>query len=396
MRLQIILLLASAATLLAQPQTMNRAWDLAANGRRVEAIQLLRTLIGTDPKNADARLLCGSLLMEQGEKAQSIEQLSVAVRLRPRSEEAQNALGEAYSKFGDRAAATAAFERAVALKPNYGIAQSNLGRELLAQGDVVQAAKYLDRAITLLGPDDDAAEAHYLRAKVYTAQNQPEQAAKQLEQAVKIGPKFAEAWSDLGQTLELLQDDAGAVAALEHAVGSNPQDAIAQYRLGAEYLRQGNAQAAVEHLRKAYDLNPADQSTLNALQIALRQNDDLEGANRVKQQLADLLRDRDRVSQNKLLAVRVNNDGTALEKSGDLGGAVAKYREASRLDPDHVGIQINYGVALLRLGQWIQGLEELHTALMRDPENVQLRATLKDALAQAPSGAIPKWKDEVR
>ena len=85
-------------------------------------------LVGTDPENADARLLCGSLLMEQGDKAESIEQLSAAVRLRPRSEEAQNALGEAYSKFGERAAARTAFEKAVALKPDYGIAQSNLGR----------------------------------------------------------------------------------------------------------------------------------------------------------------------------------------------------------------------------------------------------------------------------
>ena len=74
----------------------------------------------------------------------------------------------------------------------------------------------------------------------------------------------------------------------------------------------------MEHLRKAYELNPADQSTLNALQIALRQDGDVEGANRVKQQLAELLRDRDQVSQNKLAAVRVNNDGAALEKSGRL------------------------------------------------------------------------------
>ena len=130
--------------------------------------------------------------------------------------------------------------------------------------------------------------------------------------------------------------------------------------------------------------------------MALRQSGDIEGANAVKQKLAELLRDRDRINQNKLLAVQVNNDGTALEKSGDLRGALAKYRDAAKLDPSHAGIRTNYGVALLRLGKWAEGLDELHQALQLDPHNEQLRTTLKDALSQAPETALPSWKDEVR
>jgi tetratricopeptide (TPR) repeat protein len=171
---------------------------------------------------------------------------------------------------------------------------------------------------------------------------------------------------------------------------------VAQYRLGAEYLHQGKAQPAADYLRQAYRLNPSDQSTLNALQMALRQSGDIEGAYAVKQQLAELLRDRDRINQNKLVAVQVNNDGAALEKSGDLPGALIKYRDAARLDPSHVGIRTNYGVALLRLGKWAEGLNELYQALQLDPHNEQLRTTLRDALSQAPETARPSWKDEVR
>ncbi|MBV9265754.1 MAG: tetratricopeptide repeat protein [Acidobacteriaceae bacterium] len=392
MQLLVILLLAGAVTLCARQAPLERAWDLAANGKRGEAIAVLQQLIGNDPRNADARLLLGSLLMEQGERAASIEQLSAAAHLRPRSWEAQNALGEAYNRFGDTAAAQAAFETAIALKPDYGIAQSNLGQVLLARGDIAGAAKHLDRAVALLGGTDEAADTHYVRAKAYTAQNQSDKAAGELEQAVRLRPNFAEAWSDLGQTRKLLLDDPGALTAFEHAVAANPQDPVAQYRLGAEYLRQENLHSALDHLQKAYLLNPEDQSTLNALQIALRQNGDVEGANRIKLQLAQLLRDRDRVNQNKLAAVKLNNEGAALEKAGDLKGALAKYRQAAQLDPDHVGICINLGVALLRSGQWTEGLDELHAALVRDPNNAQLKAALKDALAQAPPSLIPKWK----
>jgi len=209
-------------------------------------------------------------------------------------------------------------------------------------------------------------------------------------------PGFAGAWSDLGQVRTQLLDDSGALAAFEHAVATNPKDAVAQYRLGAEYLHQGKPQPAIDHLRRAYELNPSDQSTLNALQMALRQSGDLDGADRLKQQLAELLRDRDRNNQNKLKAVQINNDGAALEKSGDLRGALAKYRDAAQLDPSHAGIRTNYGVALLRMGKWSEGLDELHQALQLDPHNEQIRAALKDALSQAPDGTLPSWKDEVR
>jgi hypothetical protein len=61
-----------------------------------------------------------------------------------------------------------------------------------------------------------------------------------------------------------------------------------------------------------------------------------------------------------------------------------------------VGIRVNYGVALLRAGQWSEGLEELHQAWQKDPGNEPLRAALKDALAQAPKSALPSWKDEIK
>jgi protein O-GlcNAc transferase len=393
---RIVLAVICAAVLYGQQSQLDEAWTLAAGGKRGEAISVLQKLVASEPRNPDARLLLGSLLMEAGDKSGSIEQLETAVKLRPRSEEAYNALGEAYNKFGENAAAQAAFEHAVAIKPNDGVAQLNLGQVLVTQGVLTAAQNHLDRALSLLGQTDDAADAHYLRAKIYSTQSQPRAAVAQLETAVRIRPNFAEAWSDLGQARKQLLDDAGALAAYEHAVTVNPRDAVAQYRLGAEYLHQGKTQPAIDHLRHAYELNPSDQSTLNALQMALRRSGDLDGANRLKQQLADLLSDRDRVNHNKLMAVQLNTDGVALEKAGDLRGALSKYSEASRLDPTHVGIRINYGVALLRLGQWTEGLDELHQAWQLDPHNEQLRATLKDALLQAPKTAIPPWKDEVR
>jgi len=215
-----------------------------------------------------------------------------------------------------------------------------------------------------------------------------------LNRAVILRPDLAEAWSDLGEMRKTQLDNRGALAAFRKSVELNPVDAVAQYRLGAEYLRQDEAASAAKHLELAYKYNPNDQSVLNALQNALRKEGKITEANKIRAQLAELLRQRDEAMQKSVTAIKLNNEGASLQKSGNLQGALDKYREASRLDPNHVGIRVNYAVALLRLGQWTGGLNELHEALRRDPGNDQIRLALKDALSQAPPALVPKWTED--
>jgi protein O-GlcNAc transferase len=376
--------LACAGLLPAQRPPVEEAWALLAKGRRSEAIHLLDQIIAKNPKDADARLLLGSVLQEAGDREGSLAQLSEAVRLRPRSAEAQNALGEALNAFGETKAARAPFEKAVAIDPKFAQAQSNLGMVLFEAGELDAAAAHLDRAMQLFGRKPDAAYTHYLRAKVYTEQNDVPKAAAQLQEAVALRPDFAEAWSDLGDARKTLQDDAGALAAFEHAVALSPEDGVAQTRLGTEYLDQGKAHLAAVHLQEAARLDPKNQSTLYALQRALREDGQDEQADAIKKRLAELLREKDRDDQNFLAGIQLNNQGAELEKAGNLAGAMEKYRAALRLLPDHTGIRVNYAVALLRLGHWKEGLAELREAVRREPGNALWKAALDDALKQAP------------
>lgn len=138
------------------------------------------------------------------------------------------------------------------------------------------------------------------------------------------------------------------------------------------------------HFREAVRLSPWDQAALNGLQRALREDGQEQEADEVKKKLAELLRAKDKSDQNSLIAVRLNNEGAVLEKAGSLREAVEKYRQASELDPEHNGIRVNLGVALLPLGQWKEGLAQLREAAKREPNNAVLKAALADALTQAP------------
>jgi Flp pilus assembly protein TadD len=366
------------------PPPVEQAWGLVARGQTQQAVQVLREVIGKNAGDADARLLLGSLLTEAGDRQGAMEQLAEAVRLRPRSAEAQNALGESHHTFGERNAARQAFEKAVLLDPRFGPAQANLGLVLVEEGEFARAAAPLDRAVALQSAPADAALPHYLRAKVCSAQNDAAGAEEHLKKAVTLRPDFAEAWSDLGQVRKALLDDAGALTAFERAVALKGDDAVAQYRLGAEYLRAQRTADALVHLRAAYRLNPEDQSTVNSLQLALRRDGQTEEANRIRQELADLLRRRDQARQNALTAVRMNNEGAVLQKNGDFRGALRKYEEALALYPEHTGIRTNLAVALLHLGDWNRGIAELWEALRRSPESAEIRKALDDAMAQAP------------
>ncbi|PYT24738.1 MAG: hypothetical protein DMG57_27600 [Acidobacteria bacterium] len=387
-RLAALLALACAGLAMAQRPSIDAAWALIAQGKRDEAVVLLRDMIKADPHNADARLLLGSVLMEQGRQVESIAELSEAVRLLPKSAEAHNALGEAYNAFGEPKAARPEFERAAELDPRHAQAHVNLAAILLQQGEVQPAIPHLDQAIRLFGRNSDAAYPHYLRAKIYSEQREAAKAASELQQAVALRPDFAEAWSDLGESRKNLFDSDGALAAFRRAVELNPDDAVAQTRLGSKLLDAHEAHEAVSHLEAAVRLDPKDQSALNALQRALRQDGQSQKAEATKKRLTELLRERDKADQNLVSAIELNNRGANLEKKGDIRGALEKYRTALELQPEHVGIRINLAVALLKVRHWEEGISQMRQALRRDPGNTELQKALEDALAQARAQGI--------
>ncbi|HEX5483646.1 MAG TPA: tetratricopeptide repeat protein [Terriglobia bacterium] len=387
---RILVFTACASLALAQGPPVEEAWTLLSQGHRAQAVQLLEQIIKSRPRDADARLLLGSVLMEEGNRSESIAQLTEAARLRPNSAKAQNALGEGLNAFGDFQTARGPFEKAVALDPSFAQAQVNLGLVLLRSGDDSAAARSLDRAIQLLGKSPDAAYPLYLRAKSLTGQGQVKKAAADLDDAVRLQPHFAEAWSDLGEARKTLLDNSGALAAFEKAVEFAPSDPVAQTRVGSELLAEHEVQPALPHLEKAVQLDPGNQSALYSLERALREGGRTQEAEAVRKNLTALLRERDQTAQNGFKAIQLNDEGAALEKAGKLRQALKKYREALKLDPEHTGIRVNFAAALLRLGRWNEGVAELREVLQRDPGNRAVKKALEEALAHPPAGTRQK------
>jgi tetratricopeptide (TPR) repeat protein len=367
----------ACSELLAQGQSrLERARKLVSVGSFDKAEAMLRQTIAADPSNIEARVLLGKTLALQGVRGEAIEQLAEAVRLNPSSATAHNEFGMVLSRFVEVRAARQEFERALELDPGMAEAHVNLSLVLAQAGELSAAGDHLDRAIELQGNHRKAAYAHYLRAKIWAAQEQIDKAMDELERAVHLRPDYATAWSDLGGLRRLALDNAGAIVALQRAVVLKPDDALAQYRLGQLYLHDGHAIKAAEHLKQALFYNPNDRATLYNLMLALRKAGRAEDTKPIEKRLAELQQQSDRASEVGFAASDLNSEGIQLERSGDIRAALAKYRAALDLDPTGFGFRLNYALALCRLGRWHDGIVELREVLRLDPDNADAAKAL--------------------
>jgi tetratricopeptide (TPR) repeat protein len=383
----------SAEHLRAGQTSLEKAESLLSKGATAEAAVVLRQIVTDDPRNVDAHLLLGTALALVGERSESISQMAAAVRLRPDSAGVHNQFGMVLSRFIEVKAARQEFEKALELNPALAEAHVNLSLILAQAGDLNSAGDHLDQAIKLQGDVSAAAYTHYLRAKIWGAQNQVDKSIDELEKSIQLRPDYADAWSDLGGMRRLSLDRSGAVQALEKAVALNPHDSTAQYRLGQLYLQDGETDKALDHLKIALLGDPSDLATLYSLDRALRKAGKLEEANPIEKQLAELRAKSDLASTVALAASRLNDEGIALEKSGNVRAALAKYRAALDLDPTGAGFQLNYGLALCRLGRWDDGIAELREVLRLDPNNQEAANALYIAIDEAraqPKRTLPK------
>jgi len=354
---------------------IDKARQLVSSGDLKQATFLLRELVSKEPGNADAHLLLGTVLALVRQRSEALQELVRAIGLRPQFAPAHYTLGVALSGFGEFEPAKGAFQRAIELDPGFADAHVNLAMILAHDGEFGPAIEHLSSAIRIFGNGPRAANAHYLKGKVFNEQRQPDQARNELEQAIRLRPDFGQAYYDLGRTCDKLLDAPCARQALKRAAEITPDEGGIQYNLGVQYLRAGDAAQALPHLQLACKSMPADRNVLYNLGLALRRVGQEKDAAPIFQRLREMLE-----GANSPEAGKLNNDGVELEDRGELRDALNKYRAALEVNPLNTTFRRNLGLVLCRLGLWQQGADELREVLRLDPNDVQATKALYIAL----------------
>jgi tetratricopeptide (TPR) repeat protein len=146
-------------------------------------------------------------------------------------------------------------ETAVANDPNDETAHSNLVAVYWELQQWDKAEEHYRIAVKL----NPATSSHYVFGLVMLDKKRYPEAAEAFRRALVLNPRDNGANTQLGRVFELQGDLKGAIRQYEVALESDPNSRATNYVLGMALLKQGQGQAAIEHLLKT--LQPVDEKT---------------------------------------------------------------------------------------------------------------------------------------
>jgi tetratricopeptide (TPR) repeat protein len=157
--------------------------------------------------------------------------------------------------------------RSLELNVNNPEAHKILGKDFVLIGKYDYAQTELQQAVRL---KPESAEIHYSLGEVYSSRDMFREAKLEFSAAIQRDATYAEAYNALGFTEESLGNDPAALEAYEKAIHVADQKSFkfdAPYiNLGAYYNRLGKPDLALQHAKKAIDLN--SKSDLGYYQVA--------------------------------------------------------------------------------------------------------------------------------
>lgn len=205
-------------------------------------------------------------------------------------------------------------------------------------------------------------------------------------------PRYADAYTNLGEALRRLGEVVAAKQAHEKALQLNPR--LQEAKLGLALLEQqsGNSKAAIEKIqeivsqketatayfyqgtalhqqaklpeaetafRKALELDPSyAEARVNLGLILSQQGKFDEAVNEFKQAIRN---------EPKLAEAHFNL-GVTLQAQGQLEPAIAAYREAIRIDPNNAEANYNLGIALNKQGKTSEAISAYKEAIRINPD----------------------------
>jgi len=235
------------------------------------------------------------------------------------------------------------------------------GVQAMKDGKAKEALDLFTRAERL---EPGTAKPHYYIAAALERLEEPDSAKVQYLMALQAQPKYTEALVGLGNLLRrqgFEKGDSTAVregtARLEEAVRYSPKDPFALYALGQAHLKDKRYADAEAVFRKGTLLKQGRARFLDGLGLAL------EGKGEMKQAEEILIRARE--TDPKDSRIRLDLGGFYMRKKIPFLAA-PEYGNATQLDPKNAETHYLYGLALIGMNEFNEGLKAFQQAIKID------------------------------
>jgi tetratricopeptide (TPR) repeat protein/adenylate kinase family enzyme len=371
-------------------------------GLRSAAVGSYRKAVHQRPNNAAWQYTLGSLLYQTGSHQDAVSALQKAVELNG-SAEYYHTLGRSYLALGHSKQAIMAFEKALQKRPEAHHWRADLADVHVARGRHHEAVAEIDRALEVAA---DHPVLWRKRAELQLSQNNPEQAADDVIEALRRDANDVDALILLSQIMQRQDNLPRALEAAERAVKYHSTNGEARYQLAKvlrllhrpreviphmlvalrshdhradwwvtfaeDYERVNDAIHAAQCMERAVELEPNDVSLVYRLGVLLLQAEEYDAAEQELRYviakhataadaisaLAEVMLAKQHIAEAATFAqqaVDLQGDvsehwrvlSRVLRAQGTLSDALQAARKAHELDRDYGPSALSYGVLLL-------------------------------------------------
>lgn len=193
-----------------------------------------------------------------------------------------------------------------------------------------------------------------------------EKAIQLLRIALRINPKSALAYHQLGLVYQELNNHEEAIRNLTEALQLNPELPATYTHLGISHHILNDLDKAIENYERTLELKPRSSQTHNNLGLALRAKGDVQRA---------LEHYRRAIEYDASSASAHNNMGSALARTGQLPEAIDAFRKALEISPDYADAHFNLGGLLRQTGD-LPGAIESYRAAVKHADHADARNNL--------------------
>lgn len=274
---------------------------------------------------------------------------------------------------------------ALNLWPDYGEAHNNMAMALLRKHRPEAALAEANEALRIWPDNPDA---HVNKAGALVDLGRPEEAIPEYERVLELKPNYASIRSDLGAAYAQCGRLDKAIGQYERALTKDSDDFMAVNNLGGAYYDMGRLDDAIAQFRKAIELKGDYADAHHNLGLALKKQGKIKEAIESYRRAIEISPD---------YADAHNNLGSALLAVGDASAAVHEFEEALRIREDFPIAHTNlgharyfYAVALEKAGRVDDAIASYRAALAILPNHPQAQARLNALLArdQVAAGAV--------
>lgn len=234
-----------------------------------------------------------------------------------------------------------------------------------ASGDLATA---IEKYREMLKIDPRLAPAYNNLGALYFKQGQFQDAVDVLQRGLKIDPTMSSASALLGLSFFQMGEYAKARPHLEAAVKAHPTDNNAEFLLVNDLTKLGDFETAAAHLQQLAKRQPANERVWYLL-------------GRVYMQLSEqALGKINQINPDSVWAHEISAE--LMESMKNYEGAVVEYKKALEIAPKQPGLHLKLGDLYWSLSQWENATEQFELEQQIDPRNCMVEWKLGDILLQ--------------